>query len=171
MCAISCLCSRSENWKRRQYNASDPDLLGELSSLFLMMVTATAISMVVAKYEIAFSVFFFSSYFLRRRSDIISDIIVRSVIFRRTSGDVADLFRTVIDLSFLFFSSIFNAPRAIDWSIVSSDTGIFYWAGSFCIYASFHVATRDNWQYEPQPIVLFDFPRKSQRWYLCWKLL
>lgn len=57
MCAISCLCSRSENWKRWQYNASDPDLLGELSSLFLMMVTATAISM-VAKYEIAFSVFF-----------------------------------------------------------------------------------------------------------------
>lgn len=111
--ALRCLCRRSENWKR-QYNASDPDLLGELSSLFSMMVTATAILMVVAKYEIAYSVFFSPSHFLRQRSDnkrYNSTVRNFPMHFRRCRRFIPHGYRFVVPL---FSSSVSNAPRAID---------------------------------------------------------
>lgn len=113
-----------------------------------MMVTTTAILMVVAKYKIAFSVFFSPSHFLRRRSDnkrYNSTVRNFPMHFRRCRRFIPHGYRFVVPL---FSFSVSNAPRAIDWSIVSSDTGIFYWAASFCIYASLRVATRDNW---PKP--------------------
>lgn len=116
MCAISCLCSRSENWKRWQYNASDPDLLGELSSLFLMMVTATAISM-VAKYEIAFSVFFpfiFPPAKKRYNKRYNSTIHNFPIHFRRCRRFIPHGYRFVV--SFFFLQSLTRLGRSIDRS-------------------------------------------------------
>lgn len=109
----------SENWKCRQYNASDPDLLGELSSLFLMMVTVTAISMVVAKYEIALSVFFFFLFIFppakkRDNKRYNSTIHNFPTHFRRCRRFIPHGYRFVVSFSFL--QSLTRLGRSIDRS-------------------------------------------------------